>query len=193
MRNVLKLSCAAAIASAFMATATYAQTGNGSDISGPAAGALVTFAPLNVPAAGGTGGGSGAPNPGASSAVTGAGAVLSGNTPVISPATNQPIPLAAAQSVGAVITSGSPADVAATSAALQSAGGLAGATATLTNALAALAGATPSSAPGLIIAAAQAFNAFVASAPASFFAGGTLPAQFLAIHAALVPMVSSIQ
>ncbi|MEA3245278.1 MAG: hypothetical protein U9Q74_03885, partial [Gemmatimonadota bacterium] len=80
--------------------------------------------------------------------------------------------------------------VAQVGAALTNAGAPAGATATLTQALSALAGATTSSAPGLVAAAANAFNALVNSAPASFFANGTLPPQFLAIHAALVQMTS---
>jgi hypothetical protein len=191
MKTFLKISGAALVV--MSASVAYAQSGSGSDVTGPTPGSTVTFAPLPVPT--GTGGapGGGAPSPAAAGTVTTTGTSMAGGTPMTSPATNQPIPTAASQSVGQVISTGSPAAVAQVSAALQGAGAPPGATATLTQALAALAGASPSTAPGLIIGALNAFNSFVQNAPASFFATGTLPPQFLAVHAALVQMGSSIR
>ena len=196
MKNLLKLSCAAAIA--FSATAALAQSGNGSDVTGPPGGTTVTFAPLGVPggaAGGGGGAGGGTPAQGqaGSNALSNAGNTLRGGAPVTSPATGQTIPAAAASNVGQLISSGSPASVASLTGALQAAGAPSGATSTLAVALAALAGATPGTSFGLIVSALNAFNAFVAAAPASFFAGGTLPAQFLAVHSALSSMSNAIQ
>lgn len=192
MKNFLRIS-AAAIA---MASPAFAQTGTGSDVTGPPPGATVTFAPLPVPSnpAGGTSSGISATSGTAGAgAVTGVGQSFTSGGSITSPTTNAPIPAAALQSVGQILTSGSPAAVATVSASLQAAGAPAGVTAQLTQALAALAGATPGTAPGLIISAAQAFNNFVTSAPASFFAAGNLPPQFLAVHAALTPMVAAIR
>lgn len=177
----IRISAAAAIA--FTATAAYAQSGSMSDVAGPTQSTVVTFAPLGTPG-GGTGGVSGGVS-GASVSST-AGSLSSGN--VTSPVTGQAVPPAAAQQVGALMSGSVPA-VAQVSAALTSAGAPAGATASLTQALAALAGATSSSSPGLVTAAANAFNSLLSALPASFFAAGTLPPQFLAIHAALVQMV----
>jgi hypothetical protein len=190
MKHILHL--AGAVMILFSASAALAQTG--SDISGPTGSTTVTFAPLPVPtSAGGPGGARAGPAPAAMGTVTSTAAMFAGGAPQTSPVTGQAIPQNAVQTVGSLIQGGSPASVTSVSQSLQAAGAPPGATAQLTQALAALAGATPGNAFNLIVSAAQAFNAFVQSAPASFFAAGNLPPQFLAIHAALTPMVNAIR
>jgi len=189
MKRILHLAGAALVLCS--ASAAFAQTG--SDISGPTPGTTVTFAPLPVPTAAGGPGGPAGPAPAAMGTVTSTAATFAAGTPQTSPATGQVIPQNAVQTVGNLIQGGSPAAVTSVSQALQAAGAPPGATAQLTQALAALAGATPGNAFSLIVSAAQAFNNFVQNAPASFFTAGNLPAQFLAIHAALTPMVNAIQ
>jgi hypothetical protein len=112
-----------------------------------------------------------------------------------SPATGTAIPQTALNAVGQIISGGAGAQAAATNVtnALLGAGGNPAATTTLMNALAALATATPGTSVALYTAAAQAFDAFVTSAPDSFFTGAALPAQFLAIHAGLVSIGTAMK
>ncbi|HLA90391.1 MAG TPA: hypothetical protein VJL28_08185 [Gemmatimonadaceae bacterium] len=181
-----------AVAIALATSPAYAQSGNGSDVTGPTGGSLAggTFAPLPVPTGAGGGRVSIPPSPMAGPTVTSTAQSFSSGATQTSPATGQPIPVGAVTAIGALITSGSPATVAQVGAALQSSGAPGAEVAALTQALAALANVSPSAAPGAIITAALAFNALVANAPASFLQNP--PAQFLAIHAALVPMANSI-
>ena len=148
----------------------------------------VTFAPLGLtnntsnPAIGAS-----LSTPGA---VAGIQASFNSGATVTSPATGQPIAPAAVRAVGALIGSGSPASLANVAAALIAGGAPSGQVAALTQALAVLSGVNGQTAPGAVIAAAKAFNALVGSASAAFLANP--PAEFLAIHAALMPMAASI-
>lgn len=171
-------------------SAAYAQSGNGSDISGPTQ-VPVTFAPLGV---NNNNGNNNAPGVGASlstpGAVAGVQTAFTSGAAVTSPATGQPIAPAAVRAVGALITSGSPTSVANIAAALTAAGAPSGAVSALTQALALLSGTNAETAPGAVLAAVKSFNALVASASADFLRNP--PAEFLAIHAALMPMAASI-
>lgn len=165
----------------------FAQSGNGSDVSGPSQ-VTVTFAPLGIPNA--TGGSNIGPSPSTFGAVGNVRSNFNSGSPVISPATGQPITPAAVHSVGDLISNGAPASLANVSAALNAAGAPSGAVATLTQALAALATADHDDMPRAVLASVKAFNALVASSPAAFLRNP--PAAFLAIHAALVPMAASV-
>jgi hypothetical protein len=174
-----------------IATPVYAQS---SDVSGPPPTAIVTFAP--IPGTSASAASSGFTNPvGMTAAVTGI--VQSFNAPgtsLTSSVTQAPIPFASLQLIGQIVQSGSPAGVTQLIASLQAAGAPAGATARLAAGLAAIGTAeTPRQTAIAIHRATQAFNALIRSAPASFFAAGTLPTQILAVHAALAPMAASIR
>jgi len=176
----------AAAALALGSSAAYAQSGNGSDVSGPAQ-VPVTFAPLGTPNAGS---GFAGPSPSTPGAVSSVQASFGSGAPVTSPATGQPIAPSAVQAVSQLINSGSPASLASVAAALNGAGAPSGAVAELTQAIAMLSAAKGESTPAAVLSAAKAFNALVASASASFLKNP--PPAFLAIHAALVPMAASI-
>ena len=194
------LNVVAAAAITLSAGALCAQSGNGSDVTGIPGGSVAggIFTPFGI--GGGNGGsrgggrgagvGGGALGAAGSASISNVARSFSSGAPQISPATGQTIPPAAVAQVGSLISGGSPASVAQVSAALTSAGAPAGLTATLVQAMAALANVTSASAPRAIVDAARAFNALVASLPASFLANP--PADFIAIQAALAPMVASI-
>jgi hypothetical protein len=184
----------------FGAATAAAQKGNASDVTGPPAITIAggAFTPLPVPnskGGSGTGGTSGASGGAALHGVVASiGATFSAGTAVISPATGQAIAPAAVETVGALIVSGSMASANSVGSSLQRGGATPLSVGTLMEAMIALSNASPSSVPGAIANAGKAFNALVASAPAGFFRsnGGGPPATFLAIHAALTPMLAAI-
>jgi hypothetical protein len=191
------LNVVAAAAITVSASALYAQSGNGSDVSGPPGGGVAggTWVPFGGGGIanrgrGGGGGRVGNANPNAAPAIANVAASFSNGSPQTSPATGQTIPPAAVAQIGALISGGSPASVAQVSTALQAGGAAPAQTAALVQALAALANVSAASAPQAIVNAAQAFNALVRSLSASFLANP--PADFIAIQAALAPMVASI-
>jgi hypothetical protein len=198
MKSILRIAAAAGVA--LSATAALAQSGNGSDVSGPAGFTFPggSFTPLPAPGtsvAGPSGvGGSLGASPSAGPSITATAQSFSSGAPVTSPATGQTIPAGAVSSVGSLLSGGSLAAVSAVGGPLQSAGAPPAAVANLMEALSALSNASSESAPRAIIAASQAFNTLVASVPGSFFtsSNGGPPAAFLAVHAALVPMIGSI-
>ncbi len=175
-----------------------AQSGAGSDVSGLSGKAVVggafTPLPLAGAAAGAAGAGSGGArvpaNPNALPAIARVSQAFLNGVPQTSPATGQAIPAAAVGQVGALIAGASPTGVATVSVALQSRGAPTAQTGVLMQALAALASVTPLTAAQAIISAARAFNELVANLPASFLANP--PPVFLAIQAALLPMVQAI-
>lgn len=192
---------AAALGVMLGAAVAAAQSGNGSDVTGPpgitiAGGAFTPLPVGNTTSRSGVGGASSSAARGAAgnSAVSAVGATFSSGAAVTSPATGQTIAPAAVQTVGALITTGSPASVASVGASLQSSGATAPSVGALMQAMAALANVSPSSAAAAIITAAKAFNALIAGASPGFFTSdhGGPPADFLAIQAALKPMVAAI-
>jgi hypothetical protein len=193
MKTFIKLAAIAAIT--LSAATAFAQTGNGSDVSGPAGLALGGGAFVPLPAAGGgttTGGGASPLSPATINAIsTAASAVLAalstGN--VTSPITNSPIGVAAAASVYALVTSGSPTSVAAVGAALTNAGLPAAQANAAVQAMAGLLAGGPVN-PVSIISASVAFNALVAAMTPAQLANP--PAEFLAMHAALAPLAAAL-
>ena len=186
MNQFLKIGLATAIA--LTATTAFAQASGG--VGGPTPGSIVTYAPLPVPGSPSSGAGSAALSPAGAAAIAAAASKLSSGT-MTSLAGDAAIPAAAQQNVAAVILSGAPGAVNQLFDALRSSGAQSAQASALANALAALGGSTSSNAGGLIIDAGDAFNALVRSAPAGFFANP--PAHFLAVHAALVPIVGAIR
>lgn len=189
MKNILKIAAAAGIM--LSGSAALAQSGNGSDVTGPSVGSTVggIFSPLPS-----NGGNAPAPSPSAAPAVAGTGARFTSGAAVTSPITGAVIPAASVAAVGSLITGGSSASIATVGAGLTSAGASPAAVANLTSALAALANVTSASAPAAILNAAKAYNALIASVPASFFTSnnGGPPSMILAVEAALAPMVASL-
>jgi hypothetical protein len=179
---------AAAALVAVSSSAAYAQTANGSDVTGPPAWSLAggAFAPL--PTRGITGS--------ASSGVfqlrlKRIASDFANGAPQRSPGTVQLIPMEDVQAVGELLSTGSPASQARISRTLQSAGAPPSTVAFLTQALAELATVSARSAPSGVIAAASQFDALVTGAPAEFLRNP--PGQFLAIHVALVAMVNALR
>ena len=182
-----KFRLVAAAAIVLVPGVSFAQKGNGSDISGPSQ-MTVTFAPLGTSTAtGGTGAG---PSPSTAGAVSNTIANFNSGAAIISPATGQPIAPAAVQQVGSLMSSGSPASLANVSGSLTAAGASSALVASLVQALANLSNANGSASPAAVIAALKAFNALVNGSSAAFLSNP--PPTMLAIHAALVPMAASI-
>jgi hypothetical protein len=169
-------------------SAAYAQTANGSDISGPPSWSLAggAFAPL--PTHGITGS--------ASSAVLllrvrRIATDFASGSPQRSPGTVQLIPAEDVQAVGELLTTGSPGAQARVARALQGAGAPPSTVAFLTQALGELATASARTAPSVVLAAATQFDALVTGVPTEFLRNP--PGQFLAIHVALVGMVNALR
>jgi hypothetical protein len=175
---------------ASIGSASLAQTANGSDVTGPPSFSLAggAFAPL--PSSHRSDGAS-VGSSGVLDRVRRIGTEFATGAAQRSPATGQVIPAEAVQAVGELITTGSPAAEARIARALQADGASPESVAFLTQALGELSRASPASAPLALIAASQHFDALVRGAPVSFMRSP--PAQFLAIHAALIPMVKALR
>ena len=166
----------------------FAQSGNGSDISGPPVFSLAGGAYAPLPLTGGT-------RVMASEAVytrvKRTGTEFASGSPQRSPVTGQLIAAEAVQAVGELMATGSPAAEARVARALQAEGASPDAVAFLTQALGELAKVSQDATPTALIAASQRFDGLVKGVPAAFVR--TPPAMFLAIHAALVLMVTSLR
>ncbi|HVT37482.1 MAG TPA: hypothetical protein VHE78_00410 [Gemmatimonadaceae bacterium] len=156
---------------------------NHSDVTGPHH-AIDAFAPV----------GSALSSPTAAPTVTATAQAFTSGFAQVSPTMGGAIAPAAVLDVGTLIASGSPQSEAAVGAALTARGAPAREAQALVHAMAKLAAVNEASAPSAILTAARAYNGLVANAPTGFFTsnGGQPPAVFLAIHAALTPMIQSI-
>jgi hypothetical protein len=190
MKTFLKMGMAAAL----VAAPAYAQTGSQSDIAGPIAGSIVVFAPLP--------GAVGATSTGLSLGITGIATVngiatsFTAGGAITSPITGGPIPPAALNTVGQIISGGPGASAAVTSvsAALSAiAPGQTGLVAQLTVALTTLSTSTPETARANIIAAAALFNQLVTALPPGSLNATSLSPTLLAVHAALSPSVAAVR
>jgi hypothetical protein len=151
-------------------------TGNASDVTGPLPSG--TAGGAYVPAT--TGGGTAAPGANANGGTVAAAAITSiGGSLGSSPA---------AQSVTSLITTGSAGAAATVGAGLTAAGANPGSANALTNALGALAGATRSTAPSLIINLVTTHNTFVVAASEPVLRSQS----FAVIHTAVVKLSASI-
>jgi len=197
MKTFIRLVAVAAIT--LTAATAIAQTGNGSDVTGPTGSTLGGGAFVPLPTAGGTNtggsGGTGTPAPlpasvvtAVNNAATSVGNALSSGS-INSPLTNAPIGGAAASSVASLASSGSPTSVATVGAALTSAGLPAAQANAAVQAMAGLlSGGTVT--PMAIISASVAFNALVSAMTPAQLANP--PAEFLAMHAALQPLAAAL-
>lgn len=177
MKSILRV--VAALAMVGTASAVYAQTSNGSDVTGHAAGSLPggAFIPMGAPGVGN-----------ARLVINNTGLAFSNGMPTD---TSVHVAFAAEKAIGGLISTGSPSLVAEVSGALTAGGAPAGAANTLTQALANLAGTSNDGARAAIVAAVNAYNALVAAAPVSFLRNP--PADFLAIQAALTQIVNKLK
>ena len=179
---------ALAIGLACLERSAFAQSGNGSDVSGPPVFSLAggAYAPLPL-----TGGSRTAASEAVYARVKRTGTEFASGNPQRSPVTGQLIAAEAVQAVGELIATASPAAEARVARALQAEGASPDAVAFLTQALGELAKVSQDATPTALIAASQRFDALVKGASAAFVRSP--PAMFLAIHAALVPMVNSLR
>ena len=195
MKNILKIAAAAGIM--LGGSVAMAQSGNGSDVSGVSgssvAGGAFTPLPTGRGAAGSGVGGIGSSGATISAGITATAANFSSGATVTSSITGTAIAPAAVAAVGALISGGSPASVATVGAGLTGAGASPATVARLTSALAALANHGAGNSRAEVRAAAQAYNALIKDAPASFFTSnnGGPPASILAIQAALSSMITA--
>jgi hypothetical protein len=184
------MKLAAAVAVTASSSTLLAQSGNGSDVTGPPSFSLAGGAFTPLP----SGRRRDMPDVGTSAVLDRMrriGTEFATGAPQRSPATGQLIPAEAVQAVGELITTGSPAAEARIARTLQADGASPEDVAFLTQALGELSRASPASAPSALIAASQHFDALVRSAPVGFMRSP--PATFLAIHAALIPMVKALR